>query len=363
MPVWKGRWRVPGKDRLRLGGFRLVRGFFLLLRRLGELAVDEHVHAAAFGGGKGEFGAGKGAVSSGVAEPAESGGCEGPEIKMPVPPEDDHDRIVVDAADGDPFQSVYAGEEIRHHHEDVRVFHRAQIAVGPGTVLMHGRKGPSKILEPLGQVFAAENAREQGGIAVRGEVLVGAEVRFRARAGEGGGIRADAVLQGGRQPDAGPDMVGPQVFGQQRAHRAVLGPDVDVGRFDGVFRHNGMVIDDDGERDALERGIVVGLRIDHREPRVRGFQTVGQRDHGDTQVADHRQIVGPRNFVDAGDGDFPRAMGHDPLERHRGGHGIRIGVDDDQPVVIARKQFQQLRKARTELVIGRHDGFPPVEPR
>ena len=218
---------------------------------------------------------------------------------------------------------------------------------------MHGRKGPSEILEPLGQVFAAENAREQGGIPVRGKVLIGAKVGFRARAGKGGGIRADAVLQGCRQPDAGPDMVGPQVFGQQRAHRAVLGTDIDVGRLDGMFRHDWMVVDDDGKRDALERGIVVGLRIDHREPRIRGFQPVGQRNHRDAQVTDHRQIVGPRNFIDAGDGDFPRAMGHDPLERHRGGHGIRI--------VIARKQFQQLRKTRTELASGRHDGFPPVD--
>ena len=45
---------------------------------------------------------------------------------------------------------------------------------------MHGREGARKVFEPLGEVFAAGDAREQGGIPVSGEILVSAQVDFRA---------------------------------------------------------------------------------------------------------------------------------------------------------------------------------------
>lgn len=65
---------------------------------------------------------------------------------------------------------------------------------------MHGREGARKVFEPLGEVFAAGDAREQGGVPVSGEILVSAQVDFRARAGKRGGIRTDTVLQGGGKP-------------------------------------------------------------------------------------------------------------------------------------------------------------------
>ena len=58
---------------------------------------------------------------------------------------------------------------------------------------MHGREGARKVFEPLGEVFAAGDAREQGGVPVSGEILVSAQVDFRARAGKRGGIRTDTV--------------------------------------------------------------------------------------------------------------------------------------------------------------------------
>ena len=95
------------------------------------------------------------------------------------------------------------------------------------------------------------------------------------------------------------------------------------------------MIDDDGKRDARKGGVVMRLRIDHRKMRIEVFQLVGQRKHGDAQIPDHRQIVRPRNFIDPGNGDFPGTMGHDPLEGHSRRHRVGIGIDHDEPVVIA----------------------------
>ena len=130
---------------------------------------------------------------------------------------------------------------------------------------MHGREGARKIFEPLGEVLAAGDARKQGRIAMSGEVLVSAQVDFRARAGKGGGIRTDAVLQGGGKPDAGPDVVSPQVLREQCAHRAVLGPDVHIGGVHGMLGNSRMMIDNNGKRDTRKGGVVMRLRIDHRE--------------------------------------------------------------------------------------------------
>ena len=82
-----------------------------------------------------------------------------------------------------------------------------------------------------------------------GEILVSAQVDFRARAGKRGGIRTDAVLQGGGKPDAGPDVVSPQVLREQCAHRAVLGPDVHIGGVHGMLGNSRMMIDN------MENGI------------------------------------------------------------------------------------------------------------
>ena len=98
-----------------------------------------------------------------------------------------------------------------------------------------------------------------------GKKLIGPQVDFRARAGKRGGIRTDAVLQGGGKPDAGPNVVSPQVLREQCAHRAVLGPDVHIGGVHGMLRNSRVMIDDDGKRDARKGGVVMRLRIDHRK--------------------------------------------------------------------------------------------------
>ncbi|MEI3477810.1 MAG: hypothetical protein V8Q84_00350 [Bilophila sp.] len=125
-----------------------------------------------------------------------------------------------------------------------------------------------------------------------------------------------------------------------------------------------MVIDDDGKGDTLKSRVVVRLPVHHRKARGLIFEAVGQGQHGDAQIADHRQIVGPGNLVDARYGDFTHPMRHDPFQRHCGRHRVGIGVDDDEPVFITGKKFLQLHKTRTELAAGRHDasfsGFPRV---
>lgn len=95
---------------------------------------------------------------------------------------------------------------------------------------MHGREGACKVFEPLGEVFAAGYAREQGGVPVSGEILVSAQVDFRARAGKRGGIRTDTVLRAVAKPGCRAGVVSPQVLREQCAHRTVLGPDVHIGR-------------------------------------------------------------------------------------------------------------------------------------
>ena len=116
---------------------------------------------------------------------------------MPVAPEDHDDGVVVHAANADPLDAVNMRKEIRNHHKDIGILHRIQIAVGPGAALMHGREGACKVFEPLGEVFAAGYAREQGGVPVSGEILVSAQVDFRARAGKRGGIRTMPYCRAG----------------------------------------------------------------------------------------------------------------------------------------------------------------------
>ena len=190
------------------------------------------------------------------------------------------------------------------------------------------------------------------------EPLVGAQVVLAAGTLEGGGIRADAVEQRRGEQRPGLDAQALQVAGHHGAGGTETGTDVAEGRLRQLARREGMMVEDEVEGDALERRVVVGLGVHHGEIGVEiglfGLPELGR----DAQVADHGQVVGPGDFVDAEDVHTAHTMRHDALERQRRGQGVRVRRDEDGPALILGQCLPPLSHLRY-IGIG-HDRFTPL---
>ena len=340
-----GQGRGAGRDRAQLAAVQTLEDE---IRRLG----------ARRDGGKGEFRAAQVAVAAGGAHVVEAGVGQTADVAAAVTAEDDHHGLFHHAADGDPLEAVHTGEEVGHGHQQVGAVHLVEPDHGPAPAVAQGAERAGEKGQPGAQVLAADDAAQQGGVGMLDEPLVGAQVVLAAGTLEGGGIRADAVEQRRGEQRPGLDAQALQVAGHHGAGGTETGTDVAEGRLRQLARREGMMVDDEVEGDALERRVVVGLGVHHGEIGVEiglfGLPELGR----DAQVADHGQVVGPGDFVDAEDVHTAHTMRHDALERQRRGQGVRVRRDEDGPALILGQCLPPLSHLRY-IGIG-HDRFTPL---
>lgn len=104
----------------------------------------------------------------------------------------------------------------------------------------------------------------------------------------------------------------------------------------------GVVVDDHRELKGLEFRVVVGLGVHQGEFVELGREVRDELLGGDAAVADQGQVVRALDLVDLRDGRGVHPPGHDPFEGQRRAQRVRVGVDDDQPVVFFLEQAEQL---------------------
>ena len=293
--------------------------------------------------GKGHFRPGHGAVPAARTHVLKGQRGHAAQIHESVAAAEDHDEAsCAGTAHGHPAQAVHSEEEIRHHHQQIGAGHLAQPGIAAASAGPHGFDGAGEVRQPLGQIFAAQDARHHSRIAEAAEVLVGAQVGLGALASEGAGIRAYAVLKRRGQESSGPDVGAVQILGHHGAHGAVARTYVLKDRLMRL-RGLGMVVDDDGIFHVGKGRAVLRLRIHHGialELFCQGWTPLHRRD---AQMTDHGQIVRPGNLVDVGYGHAAHAGPDEPLQGQGAGQGVRIRHDEYAPGVLAAVELLQFR--------------------
>ena len=115
------------------------------------------------------------------------------------------------------------------------------------------------------------------------------------------------------------------------------------------------MVDDAIKLQALKGLVVVGLRIHHGKARVLAGLVRLPGLCRDVQIADHGQIVRPGYLVDARNIHAVHVVNQNALERQRRGQSVRIGIDEDAPVVVLVQALPPLLHVGDKFGIACHD--------
>ena len=80
---------------------------------------------------------------------------------------------------------------------------------------------------------------------------------------------------------------------------------------------------------------MVRLRIHNNHPAELVHIYLSKWNHADAQQPNHRQVVRTINGIDVRNRHIQHFAPQQPTDGHRAGDRIRIGVDDDQNVIVA----------------------------
>ncbi len=155
--------------------------------------------------------------------------------------------------------------------------------------------------------------------------LIGAKIVFAAGALKSRRVCAYAVQQGCGQPWAGAHAQGLEITGHHGAGGAHVGANItQQGRASQRACRNvvggagqGMMVDDAVKVQALKSLAVMRLGIHHGKVGVLVciFRLPGA--HGDVQVTDHGQVVGPGHLIDTRNVHIVHLVDHNTLEGQR----------------------------------------------
>ena len=167
--------------------------------------------------------------------------------------------------------------------------------------------------------------------------MIGFKIEFAAAALEGRRVRAYAQKQRRGETGARAYAHEAQVGSHDGAGRPHVGPYVGEEResFRQLIRsRQGVVINDNGEIQGFKDGIMVGLAVHKGKVGVLGLFRRIPGLYIQPEVADHGEVIGTGHFVDAADVDIACAPFHDAPECLCGPHGVRVGGNQDAPVLI-----------------------------
>ena len=275
------------------------------------------------------------AVAAGVADPGEAGLDEVAGVAGVAEVAHRHDDVAVDhAGDDRPFDVLELEQEVGHVRDEVLARRVAEVGREDLIARPALLDRPRHELQPLARDLRPFHLAHQRGVGQRVQERERLEVHPVGVAAQEQRVRLDRVQQrrGGPFRDVGADR--PQVLGEDRRRRPVVGPDVlERGGVAGLFR----VMVDDQVGSADQAAEVVRLHVDGGDPVVVGQRLRRHRFDGDVEQVGHPQVLGPGHALERADDRRRLRPVQQVAQREAAAHRIRIGVvveQDQHPVRV-----------------------------
>ena len=248
----------------------------------------------------------------------------------------DNEIAFKDTGNDTPRYVVNFQKEFRNHHQNVSRGDLVQMgkeAVSDDVFALDGRMEKLEISKrQIGNLYFSQYVMVREGE----EVAEGFDIVDDGMPLEAARIRLDAVQKGGGKGLRRFYPGGFEVFGQDRGGGTEIRTDIDERRLSKGIG-NGMVVDDGGIVEALEKIIVSWLSI-YYNVFVVTLRLVAVEEHQrELQHSHQGEIVEASDGADHADRGRLNFVPEKPLKGERRGDGIRVRINGNQDVILGGK--------------------------